>query len=154
MEAHVILGKSYRETALEESADKSAIPNILSEICHLIKLQAVHTPNFMDCAEKCVEAFNNLPKPMIDEICKKLIDCAKEGSGLNEEFELPTLDSPLDILNYCWFVALYVDMESKDDEIAYAVEGEGEWGENIGFYISNDSVVYVGADYLDYMKNS
>lgn len=111
-------------------------------------------PNFMDYAEKCVEAFNNLPKPMIDEICNKLIDCAKEGIGLNKEFKLPTLDSSSDILNYCWFVALYVDTESEDDEIAYAVEGEGEWGENIGFYISNDSVVYVGSDYLDYMKNS
>lgn len=46
------------------------------------------------------------------------------------------------------------DMGSKDDEIAYAVEGEGEWGESIGFYINNGSVVYVGTDYLDYMENS
>ncbi len=110
-------------------------------------------PDFIDCAEKCVEAFTNLSESMITEICKKLIDCAKKGGGLNEEFELPTLDRPLGILNYCWFVVLYVDMGSKDDEIAYAVEGEGEWGKNIGFYISNDSVVYVGADYLDCMKN-
>ena len=112
------------------------------------------TPDFMDCAEKCVEAFNNLSEPMINEICKKLIDCAKKGGGLNEEFRLPTLDNPLDILNYCWFGVLYVDMKSKDDEIAYAIEGEGEWGQNIGFYISNDRVVYVGVDYLNYMKNS
>ena len=45
-------------------------------------------------------------------------------------------------------------MGSKDDEIAYAVEGEGEWGESIGFYINNGSVVYAGTDYLDYMENS
>nr|WP_325236698.1 hypothetical protein [uncultured Oscillibacter sp.] len=57
-------------------------------------------------------------------------------------------------LNYCWFMTLYVGMGSSDDEIAYAVEGEGEWGENIGFVISNDSVAYVGADYLDYMENA
>ena len=69
-------------------------------------------------------------------------------------FELPALDSALDVLQYCWFMALYVDMESGDDEIAYAVEGEGEWGENIGFVISGDKVVYVGTDYLDYMKHA
>ena len=111
-------------------------------------------PDFMEYAEKCVEAFNNLSVPVINEICQKLISCAQEGGGLNEEFELPTLDNPLDILNYCWFMALYVGMESKDDEIAYAVEGEGEWGENIGFVITNKSVVYVGADYLDYMEGA
>ena len=51
-------------------------------------------------------------------------------------------------------MTLYVGMGSSDDEIAYAVEGEGEWGENIGFVITNKSVVYVGADYLDYMENA
>ena len=50
-------------------------------------------------------------------------------------------------------MALYVDMENEDDEIAYAVEGEGEWGENIGFYIQNNRVVYVGPDYLTYMQH-
>ncbi len=109
--------------------------------------------DFVECAEKCVETFNNLSEAVVNEICKKIIECAKEG-GLDEEFELPALDSPLDILNYCWFQALYVDMGSKDDEIAYAVEGEGEWGESIGFYINNGSVVYAGTDYLDYMENS
>ncbi|MCI8552186.1 MAG: hypothetical protein HFF56_04190 [Lawsonibacter sp.] len=111
-------------------------------------------PDFMECAERCVDAFNNLSERVIHEICQKLISCAQEGNGLDEEFELPALDNPLDILNHCWFMAFYVDMESKDGEIAYAVEGEGEWGENIGFVIKNDSVVYVGADYLDYMENA
>lgn len=110
-------------------------------------------PDFMECAEKCVDAFNNLLEPVINGICQKLISCAQEGNGIDEEFELPALENPLDILNYCWFMALYVDMESQDDDIAYAVEGEGEWGENIGFVIKNDRVVYVGADYLDYMEN-
>ncbi len=109
--------------------------------------------DFVECAEKCVEAFNNLSEPVINEICTKIADCAKKRVSLNKKFELPVLDSPLDILNYCWFTVLYVDMGSKDDEIAYAVEGEGDWGEDIGFYINNNSVVYVGTDCLDYMKN-
>lgn len=111
------------------------------------------SPGFMECAEKCVGAFNRLPEPVINEICKGLIDCAKEGGGLDEGFELPALDNPLGILEHCWFVALYVDMGDADAEIAYAVEGEGDWGENIGFVISNNRVVYVGTDYLDYMEN-
>ena len=111
-------------------------------------------PDFMESAEKCVDSFNNLSEPVINEICQKLISCAQEGDGLDEEFELPALDNPLDILDYCWFMALYVDMKSIGDEIAYAVEGEGEWGENIGFVIKNDSVVYVGADYLEHMENA
>ncbi len=110
-------------------------------------------PDFVECAEQCVEAFNSLSEPVINEICTKLISCAKEG-GINEEFEMSALDNALDILKYCWFMALYVDMENKDDEIAYAVEGEGDWGENIGFIIRNNSVVYVGSDYLDHMENT
>lgn len=108
--------------------------------------------DFKECAEKCVEAFNNLSDTVINEICERLISCAKED-GVDEEFELLALGDPLKIFNYCWFVALYVDMESKDDEIGYAVEGEGDWGENIGFVISNNRVIYVGTDYLNYMKN-
>ena len=108
---------------------------------------------FVECAEKCVEAFNDLSEIAINEICEKLIACVSEG-GINEEFELPTLNNVRDILKYCWFVALYVDMASRDDEIAYAVEGEGEWGENIGFVIHKDQVKYVGTDYLDHMENA
>lgn len=108
-------------------------------------------PDFKECAEKCVEAFNHLSDTVINEICEGLIRCAKED-GIEEDFKLPTLDTSLEILQYCWFTALYVDMEHKENEVAYAVEGEGDWGENIGFVINNDEVVYVGADYLDYMK--
>lgn len=53
----------------------------------------------MDCAEKCVESFNHLSEFVTNEICMKIIDCAKEG-GLDEDFELPALDSNLDILTY------------------------------------------------------
>lgn len=85
----------------------------------------VKSPNLAECAEKCVEAFNNLTDSDINEICEKIISCVKEG-GIIEEFELPALDNALDILNYCWFTALYVNMLSKEDEIAYVVEGEGD----------------------------
>ena len=109
-------------------------------------------PNLTGCAEKCVEAFNNLTESEINQICKEIINCAKEG-GINEEFELPALDNALDILNYCWFTSLYVNMLSKEDEIAYVVAGEGNWGEVIGFAVKNNKVIYVGVDYFDYMKD-
>lgn len=112
----------------------------------------VQSPNLTECAEKCVEAFNNLTDSEINEICKKIISCVKK-SGINEEFELPDLDSALDILNYCWFTSLYVNMLSKEDEIAYVVAGEGDWGEVIGFAVKNNKVIYVGIDYFDYMKD-
>ncbi len=43
-----------------------------------------------ECAEKCVEAFNGLPEPTIDEICEKLAAAARE-EGEEEGFELPSL---------------------------------------------------------------
>lgn len=105
-----------------------------------------------ECAEQCVAAFNSLSHSAIHEICRKIIDYVKE-EGFEEEFEFPESENPLDILNSCWFIALYVDMAEKDDEIAYAVEGEGDWGELFGFVIRNNRVVYVGADYLNHIKN-
>lgn len=111
----------------------------------------VQSPDLIECAEKCVEAFNHLTESEISEICKQIIDCAREG-GIDEEFELPELENPLDILNHCWFTTLYVNMLSKEDEIAYVVEGEGEWGDVIGFAVDNNEVIYVGSDYFDYMK--
>lgn len=112
----------------------------------------VKSPDLKECAEKCVEAFNNLTEPVINAICEKLICCAREG-GINEEFELPAFGNAFDILNYCWFVAVYVDMAGKEDEIAYVVEGEGDWGEAVGFVIRGNKVIYVCVDYFDYMKN-
>ena len=44
-----------------------------------------------ECAEKCVEAFNSLPEPTIDEICERLAAAARE-EGKEEGFELPALD--------------------------------------------------------------
>ncbi len=42
---------------------------------------------------------------------------------------------------------------NDDDEIAYAVEGEGDWGTEVGFVIRDNKVIYAGVDYLDYIKN-
>ena len=112
----------------------------------------VKCPDLKECDEKCVNAFNNLTESEIIEICKEIINCAKE-IDIDEEFELPALDNALDILNYCWFTTLYVNMSSKEDEIAYVVEGEGDWGEVIGFAVKNNKVIYVGTDYFDYMKD-
>ena len=111
----------------------------------------VQGPELSECAEKCVESFNSLTEAQIIELCREIINCAKEG-GTNEAFELPALDNALDILNYCWFTMVYVNMLSKEDEIAYVVEGEGDWGEVIGFAVQNDKIIYVGTDYFDYMK--
>lgn len=63
------------------------------------------------------------------------------------------LSDPRDILRYCWFAALYVDMAGAEDEAGYVVEGEGDWGEPVGFAVKGDRVTYVGPDYLEAMEN-
>ncbi len=117
------------------------------ELCIMSK-----SPDLTECAQKCVEAFNHLTETEISGICEEIINCAREG-GIDKEFELPDLDNALDILNYCWFTTVYVNMLSEEDETAYVVEGEGEWGEVIGFAVNNGKVIYVGVDYLDCMKD-
>ena len=106
----------------------------------------INDDKLKECAEKCVESFNNLTDNMIDEICKQLRENVKD------EIILSKISDVREILNYCWFEALYVDM-INDDEIAYAVEGEGDWGTEVGFVIRDNKVIYAGIDYLDYIKN-
>lgn len=96
-------------------------------------------------AEKCIEHFNNMPDEMIDLICSGIIKCAEVG-GLEEDFELPELENVRDILKYCWFTSLSVSIP-EGDEIAYAVEGEGEWGESIDILVRGNKVLYVGYDF-------
>ena len=43
-------------------------------------------------------------------------------------------------------------MFSNQDEIEYVIEGEGDWGDVIGFVVRNDKVIYAGVNYFDYMK--
>ena len=47
----------------------------------------------------------------------------------------------------------YVDMAGAEDEVGYVVEGEGDWGEPVGFAVKGDRVTYVGPDYLEAMEN-
>lgn len=112
----------------------------------------VKSPELQECAEKCVEAFNNLTEAAISEICNEIVNCARE-SGMDGEGDLPVSDHALAILDHCWFTTLYVNMSDTEDEIAYVVEGEGEWGDVIGFVVENNEVIYVGTDYFDYMKD-
>ena len=95
----------------------------------------INDDKLKECAEKCVESLNNLTDGMIDEICTQLWENVKD------EFTLPKINDVREILNYCWFEALYVDMINDDDEIAYAVEGEGDWGTEVGFVIRDNKVI-------------
>lgn len=106
-------------------------------------------PDYRECSERCVEAFNALPEAAVREICGQLAVCAEEG-GLDEA---DGLSDPQDILRYCWFTALYVDMAGAEDEVGYVVEGEGDWGEPVGFAVKGGWVTYVGPDYLEAMEN-
>ena len=98
-------------------------------------------------AEKCIEIFNSLSNSVIEKICEGLFECAKEG-GINDDFELPK--NITDILDYCWFTTVYVSIPNDENDISFIVEGEGEWGEAIGFVIENGQLAYVGVDYFDY----
>lgn len=87
----------------------------------------------------------------LSEICKEIIHHVKEEETY-EGIELSSLDNPLDILNHCWFTTLYICATTNDNDIAYIVEGEGDWGNLIGFAIKNNMLVHVGDDYFDYME--
>ena len=87
----------------------------------------INDDKLKECAEKCVESFNNLTDGMIDEICTQLWENIKDECTLSKI--------------------------NDDDEIAYAVEGEGDWGTEVGFVIRDNKVIYAGVDYLDYIKN-
>ncbi|MBR1443426.1 MAG: hypothetical protein IJ583_07830 [Firmicutes bacterium] len=112
----------------------------------------IENSSLADYAEKCVVSLNTLQEQVINEICEGITECAKQG-GIDGNFELPENDNVLDILKYCWFSMVYVGTPESDDLISYVVEGEGEWGEVIGFAIENDKVVYVGVDYLEYINS-
>lgn len=101
----------------------------------------------IDYAEKCIEHFNSLSDDVIDEICHGLIESCHLS---DEDFELPELETVRDILEYCWFTSMTVDIP-KNEKISYLIEGEGEWGEVVGFVIKNGSLAYVGDDYYEYL---
>lgn len=94
-----------------------------------------------DYAERCVEHFNSLPDNVIDEICHGLIE------SCTEEYKI---ENVRDILKYCWFFELIVDIP-ESDSISYFVEGAGDWGKIIGIVIKNSTLTYVGVDYTEYL---
>ncbi|MDE7364826.1 MAG: hypothetical protein K2N27_08115 [Ruminococcus sp.] len=108
----------------------------------------LRNPSLVGYAEKCIRHFNSLSDDMIDEICHGLIESCHLSD--DEEFELPELENVRDILEYCWFSSMTVDVP-EDDEISYLIEGEGDWGEAVGFVIKNSTLAYVGDDYEEYL---
>lgn len=103
--------------------------------------------NSLDYAEDCIEHFNSLSDDVIDEICWRIIKILKCTGA---DFELSEFENVRDILEYCWFTSMIVDI-SENDGISYVIEGEGEWSEVVGFVIKNGSLAYVGDDYEEYL---
>ncbi len=106
----------------------------------------IQSPEAADYAERCAEHFNSLSDTMVQEICMGLVKSAMQG-GTEEDFELPPLADAQEILQYCWFTTLYVGLP-EGGGISYIAEGEGEWGEVMGFVIRNGQLAYVGVDYF------
>lgn len=108
----------------------------------------IRNDEIIDYAEKCIEHFNNISDNVIDEICHGIIESCHLSD--DEEFELPELENVRDILEYCWFTSMTVDVP-ENDSISYVIEGEGEWGETVGFVIKDGTLAYVGEDYEEYL---
>jgi len=96
-------------------------------------------------AEKCVKHFNHLSDQVIDVICYHIIQSAKQNQ---KNFILPELEKNTDILNYCFFKAMLVSIPEDDSKASYIMQGQGDWGEMIGFVVTEDTVTYVGKNYL------
>lgn len=101
----------------------------------------IRNGEIIDYAEKCIEHFNSLTDDVIDKICEGIIESCEE------EYEL---ENVRDILKYCWFYNIAVDVP-ENDSISYTVGGEGEWGEVVGFAIKDSTLAYIGADYEEYL---
>ena len=106
----------------------------------------IQNPDDADYAEQCATHCNELCDSILDAICMGIVNCAAQG-GIEEDFELPTLEIVRDILQYCWFTTLYAN--NSGNGISYIVEGEGEWGDAIGFVIRNGELAYVGTEYFE-----
>ena len=108
----------------------------------------IESESVEDYAEKCVAFINNISNPLIDEICKGIIESIKED-GYYDYIELENADNVREILDYCWFTAVYVNKPNNENEITFIVEGEGDWGEVIGFVIKEGRLGYAGVDYFE-----
>ena len=107
----------------------------------------IFSKDYAKYAEKCVQHFNSLPDNVINVICYHIIESAKQNLH-NPGFVLPELEKNTDILNYCWFKAMIVSIPGDDSKASYIMQGEGDWGEMIGFVVTEDTVTYVGKNYM------
>ena len=98
-------------------------------------------------AEKCIKHFNRLSDEVINVICYHIIKCAKQDNK-NKNFHLPELQKNTDILNYCFFKTMIVSIPGDDSKASYIMQGQGDWGEMIGFVVTENTVTYVGKNYL------
>ncbi len=105
----------------------------------------IEHPEDAQRAENCVDAFNSLDSLTIQQICMGILRCAAEG-GMEEDFELPDIREAQEILDYCWLTTLYIPHEGEGR--TFIAEGEGEWGEVIGFVVRDGALTYVGTDYF------
>ena len=110
----------------------------------------IFNKDYADYAEPCVKHFNQLSDEIINVICYHLIKAAKQDTQ-NPAFHLPELKNNLEILNHCWFTAMIVSIPEDASKASYIIEGEGDWGEVVGFVVTEDTVTYVGKNYLPNM---
>ena len=107
----------------------------------------IFNSSYAEYAETCVKHFNALSDEIINVICYHIIQSAKQDNQ-NPAFVLPELEKNTDILNYCWFTAMIVSIPGDASKASYIIEGEGDWGEVIGFVVTEGVVTYVGKNYL------
>lgn len=75
--------------------------------------------------------------------------CEKIAKFAEKEYDFPAPEKPREILKSCWFTSVWVSASKDKNRIFYVVEGEGDWGDAVGFVMENDKAVYVGADYME-----
>ncbi len=111
----------------------------------------IENPSAADYAERCAAFLNEMPEAAVNDICENIISIEKtDKDKLEKNFKMPELETPVDVLKYCWFGEVYVFVPQGENKISFCVEGEGEWGDNIGFVFENGRLVYVGNDAVNY----
>lgn len=126
---------SYDDGTLEGTFTSKIFPNDNTQEMTIY----IRNKSLIDYAEKCINHFNSMSDDMVDGICRRIIKILK---FIGADFELSEFENVRDILEYCWFTSMIVYVP-EDDEISYVIEGEGEWGEVVGFVIKNGTLAYV-----------
>ncbi|MDE6592498.1 MAG: hypothetical protein K2K57_05475 [Oscillospiraceae bacterium] len=111
----------------------------------------IENPSAASHAARCAAFLNEMPQETVNLICEKIVAFEKtDKDNTYKDFKMPELENPIDVLKYCWFAEAYVSVPKDEKEISFCVEGEAEWGDNIGFVIENGKLVYVGNDAVNY----